>query len=289
MKHDTEFNENIVLLRNPEHFDPEMFLFCGQAFRWQKDGGRYIGVAHGRVVCLEPAGEAYCLYPATEQEYRDIWEDYFDLLRDYGAIKQACAGDAVLAKGMEYACGMRVLNQEPFETLISFIISANNNIKRITGIIDKLSMRYGKKLHFEGREYQAFPSARALAAASVEGLLSCGAGYRAAYIKAAAQSVCDGFDLEALKSLPYEEAKKRLTGIMGVGKKVADCILLYSLHFAQAFPMDVWMKRAVFNVYGYEGGNDKEIGEYIAAKFGKDAGIKQQYLFHYVRKNKLGI
>lgn len=289
MEHSAEFVQSTAIIKNLEHFDPETILFCGQAFRWQKEGQRYVGVAHGRVLCMEKTRDGICLYPVTRKEYEDIWEEYFDFKRDYAAVKQCYTGDGVLEKGMEYACGMRVLNQQPFETMISFIISANNNIKRITGIIEKLCVRFGQKLSFEGREYYAFPSPAALAGATEEELKACGAGYRAAYILSAAQAVCTGFDLDALKKLPYEEAKERLTEIKGIGKKVADCILLYSLGFAQAFPLDVWIKRAIFNVYGYSGKNDKELNAYIRKKFGEHAGLAQQYLFHYVRKNKLGI
>ncbi len=289
MEHSVEFIQNKVVIKNLAHFDPETILFCGQAFRWQKEGRRYVGVAHGRVLCMEKTQDDICLYPATRAEYAEIWEDYFDLKRDYAAVQQCYTGDEVLEKGMAYACGMRVLNQQPFETMISFIISANNNIKRITGIIERLCRQYGQKILFEGREYFAFPSPAALAGAAEEELRACGAGYRAAYIRSAAQAVCGGFDLEALKNLPYEQANERLTQIRGVGKKVADCILLYSLGFAQAFPLDVWTRRAIFNMYGYAGKNEKELNAYIAEKFGKHAGLAQQYLFHYVRKNKLGV
>ena len=289
MKYSKEFAQDKIVIKNIEHFDPEDILFCGQSFRWQKDAGRYVGVAHGRVICLQQQGDIVSLYPVSQKEYEDIWEDYFDLKRDYAAVKENYAKDEILKKGMEYAGGMRVLNQQPFETMISFILSANNNIKRITGIIEKLCIRYGRKLHFEGRDFYAFPDCHALANASEEDLRACGAGYRAAYIKEAAQSVCDGFDLEALKKLPYAQAKKQLTGIKGIGKKVADCILLYSLRFTEAFPLDVWTRRAIFNIYGYCGKNDEDMSAYIASKFGEHAGLAQQYLFHYVRKNKLGI
>ena len=140
-----------------------------------------------------------------------------------------------------------------------------------------------------GAVFYTFPDCHALANASEEDIKACGAGYRAAYIKSAAQAVCDGFDLEALKKLPYAEAKKQLTGIKGVGKKSS------GLHFycirsglRKAFPLDVWTRRAIFNMYGYCGKNEQDMNEYIASKFGEHAGLAQQYLFPLREKKQVG-
>jgi N-glycosylase/DNA lyase len=287
--HKTEFTGDTVKIQNLEHFDPETTLFSGQAFRWRKEGGAYRGVAHAKVVELSVKDGEALLYPVTEAEYRRIWEHYFDLKRDYGALMGDFKGDAILRDGMDFASGMRVLNQEPFETLISFIISANNNIARITGIVERLSGRFGERLEYGGKEYFAFPEPEALANAAPGEIAACGAGYRAPYIQDAARAVAGGFDLAAVRQLPYEEAKARLGTLKGVGPKVADCILLYSLGFAEAFPLDVWMKRVVYNLYGFREKSEKELRAFIAEKFGKNAGIAQQYLFHYTRMNKLGL
>lgn len=289
MTRDVQYDQNAVIIRDICDFDPDTILFCGQAFRWEKENGLFKGIAHGRIIHLEMTGKDIRLFPASKNEYEMIWEDYFDLKRDYSALKKEFSKDVILQKGMEFAPGMRVLNQQPFETMISFIVSANNNVKRISGIIQKLSVPFGKKIEYQGETGYAFPEPQALADASEEDLRRCGTGYRAAYIKAAAKAVCEGFDLEALKKLPYADAKKELTKIPGIGPKVADCILLYSLGFAQAFPSDVWIKRTLFNLYGCTVKSDKEIAGYVCEKFGKHAGIAQQYLFHYVRKNKLGM
>lgn len=288
MEYKVEYVENAVKIRNLAHFDPEITLFCGQAFRWEKTGEHaYRGIAYGRVLNLTAKDGDVLLYPATPEEFRDIWENYFDLRRDYGAIQKSYEADPILKEGMAYAQGMRVLNQPPFEILISFILSANNNIRRITGIIERLCACFGKPISCGGKVYNAFPEPEALACVPVSALKDCGAGYRAPYVKEAAQAVCGGFKLDALRNMDYEEAKKKLVTIKGVGGKVADCILLYSLGFSEAFPMDVWIKRAVYNLYGC-GKGERELRDFIRSKFGKTAGIAQQYLFHYVRKNKLG-
>lgn len=287
MAHKSEFENNTVIIRHISDFDPEAMLFCGQAFRWEKEKNLYRGIAYKRVVYIEMQRNTLRVFPASKKEFEEIWEDYFDLKRDYQAVKDGFIKDEILQRGIEYAPGMRVLNQEPFETMISFILSANNNIKRISGIIEKLCRRYGEKIDFEGKTYYAFPDAASLADAEMNDLMDCGTGYRARYVKAAAHFVCEGFNLQALKEIPYAEAKKELTCIPGIGPKVADCILLYSLGFAQAFPLDVWIKRAMFNLYGYSAKNDKEINDFVCTKFGKYAGLAQQYLFHYVRKNRL--
>lgn len=289
MAHKLGFENNAAVIRELEDFDPEAILFCGQAFRWVKEQNLYRGIAHKKVIFMEMQGNTLRLFPVSEKEFYEIWEDYFDLKRDYAILKKAFEKDEILRKGIEYAPGMRVLNQEPFETMISFILSANNNVKRISGIIEKLCARFGDKIEHESGTYYAFPDAKRLANAQTDEILECGAGYRARYVKAAAQAVCDGLDLVALKSKPYGVAKKELQRIPGIGEKVADCILLYSMGFVQAFPMDVWIKRTLFNLYGCCAKNSVELNEYIRARFGSHAGLAQQYLFHYVRKNRLGI
>lgn len=284
-----EYENNTVTIKHISDFDPEAILFCGQAFRWAREKNLFRGVAFKRVVCIEMREGTLRIFPASKKDFEEIWEDYFDLKRDYKAVKDGFSKDIILQKGMEYAPGMRVLNQEPFETMISFILSSNNNIKRISGIIEKLCMRYGEKIDFAQETYFAFPDAASLADAEMKDLMECGTGYRARYVKAAAQAVYQGFNLQALKKMPYAEAKKELTGIPGVGEKVADCILLYSLGFVQAFPLDVWVRRTIFNLYGCSARNDKELNNYICSRFGEYAGLAQQYLFHYVRKNRLGL
>ena len=159
----------------------------------------------------------------------------------------------------------------------------------LSGLVINLTKKYGDKIDSFGSELYSFPKPEMLAEATLEDLYLCGAGYRAPYIKETASMIADGFILNGLKQLSYLEARKKLTELKGVGNKVADCVLLYSLGFSNAFPLDVWIKRVIHNLYGFESEKDSEILGFIEKTFGKYAGIAQQYLFYYVKENKLGI
>lgn len=277
---DIEYKDGNMIIRGIEHLSLEQTLMCGQAFRWKYEGNGFRGVALGRAVYAEQDGCGVTLCGVEEDSEKDFIR-YFDLERDYGAIKKSYLSDPFLAEGMEYAGGIRVLRQPPFETLISFIISQNNNVKRISGIIERLCQAYGEPL---GGGYD-FPAPEALARCCEQDFADCGAGYRAPYIAGASRMVTEGFDLDGLSGLPYEQAREQLQKLPGVGPKVADCVALYSLGFTQAFPADVWMKRVLKCVYGFKG-SDKQMREFIGNKFGVNAGIAQQYLFHYARNNR---
>lgn len=276
--------ENGAVTLKTSCFEPRHIFENGQAFRFEPcGGGGYEGVAHDRYLRVLKNEDEVTLYPCTEQEFEAIWKHYFDLDRDYDALFCDCKDDALI-KGREFACGLRILNQQPFETLISFIISANNNVKRIKGIVSKICEMCGEPFDFEGKQWHRFPTPKVLASLSIEELTACGSGYRAPYIKEAARMVADGFSLEALVGQPYSEAKKALQTLPGVGPKVADCILLFSLGFYDAFPADVWIKRVMREHYGFAG-NDKQIYEFAQDRFGEYAGIAQQYLFFWQREN----
>lgn len=279
----TELKGGSLIISGIEHFSLGQCLCCGQAFRWKAQSNGFTGVALGREVYAEQSGDTLTLRGAGEESAADFIR-YFDLERDYGAIKASYAGDPFLKEGMEYAGGIRVLRQPPFETLISFIISQNNNVKRISGIIERLCERYGKPI---GESFD-FPAAETLANLSVRELEECGTGYRAPYIASTAKMITEGFDLNGLANVPYLEARQKLQELPGVGPKVADCIALYSLGFTEAFPGDVWMKRVLKCVYGFCG-SDAQMREFVSAKFGKYAGLAQQYLFHYARNNRCAL
>ncbi|MGI5849092.1 MAG: DNA-3-methyladenine glycosylase family protein [Christensenellales bacterium] len=277
----TVYKNGNMIIRGTRHFSLEQCLTCGQAFRWKKKSNGFFGIALGREVYAEQTGRDVTLFGVDESAGVDFIR-YFDLERDYGAIKQMYAHDAFLQQGIDFAHGIRVLRQPPFETLISFIISSNNNVARISHIIDTLCERYGARI---GDECD-FPSVDVLSSLSVKDVEACGAGYRAAYIVSAAKSVADGFNLDDLYGMPYKAARQKLMTLNGVGPKVADCVALYSLGFTEAFPADVWMRRVLSGVYGYQGKNDANLMEFVDNQFGKYAGIAQQYLFHYARNNR---
>ncbi len=272
--------EDGIELRSLSDFSLADCITCGQAFRWRPEGDGFAGVALGRAVYAEQKDDTLKLTGVREDEV-NAFIRYFDLERDYGAIKALYAHDEYVMQGAAYAPGLRVMNQPPFETLISFIISANNNVKRISGIVNEICRRHGALLD-GGRD---FPTPQVLASLTEEELKNCGAGYRARYIIEAARMVANGIDLSAVAALPFMEARRELTLLPGVGQKVADCVALYSMGFTQSFPADVWMRRVLCGMYGYKGKNDKDMRTFVDDKFGEYAGIAQQYLFHYARNH----
>ena len=261
-----------IVFENVRDLDLRETLDCGQCFRWKEQtDSSFEGVVRGRIARVRMEDDKLILDGADEND-RGLWFDYFDLGLDYGAVKaELSAIHPTLAEAARYAPGIRILNQEPFEALISFIISQNNNIKRIAGIVDRLCENFGERT---GDSCYTFPTAERLAVLSPDDLAPVRAGFRHRYIIDAAQKIADGtVDLESLRALPYDEAKTSLMQITGVGVKVADCVLLYGLHRLDGFPLDVWMKRAMAVLF--PGLEPKDFGRY--------ADIAQQYIFHYSR------
>lgn len=248
-------------------FDLAETLDCGQCFRWNRqEDGSYTGVASGRVLSISRENLPMILEDP-------FWREYFDFNLDYEKIRtDLSAFDPVLASAAEFAPGIRILNQEPWEALCSFIISQNNNIPRIKGIVARLCNQFGRDIDGE----HAFPRPEALAELTEQDLSEVRCGFRARYLIDAAKKTAQGeIDFNKLKQIPLPEARAKLMTIVGVGPKVADCALLYGLHRLEAFPMDVWMKRAMGTLFP---GKEPE-------SFGKFAGIAQQYIFHYSRMN----
>ncbi|MBD5558927.1 MAG: hypothetical protein HDQ87_00995 [Clostridia bacterium] len=263
-----------------EQFCPDHVFSCGQTFRFHREDGVWRGVAMGSIVEAEQTGTAVRLRAEGGSQTEDAWRRYFDLGSDYAALLPA--DDPVLWRAIESAPGLRVLNQEPFETLISFIISANNNIPRITRIIEALCREAGRPFAAGGREYWTFPEAEQLAALSEERLRALGAGYRAPYILAASERAARE-DIGSFREMPTGEALRRLQEFPGVGPKVAGCIALFALGKRDAFPADVWIRRIIRQLYGFDG-RPKQVAVFAAERFGAGAGIAQQYLFHYARR-----
>ncbi len=264
--------ENRIEVYGIKDFELKDTLMCGQCFRFkEQEDGSFWGVAKGREITLKKHGDSLIIF-TSEEDFLSIWKVYFDLDLDYGRVKEDLSKlHPTLAEAARFAPGIRILCQEPFEALISFIISQNNNIKRISGIIERLCALCGEEIR-EG--VYKFPTAQAMANLSVEDLAPIRAGFRGKYIVDAGAKVRSGeVDLKALEALGYNEAKAELMKIKGVGSKVADCVLLYGFHKLEGFPMDVWMKRAMAVLFpNLEG-----------SAFGKYAGIAQQYIFHYAR------
>ena len=278
-----------IILKYLHDFNPVHTFMCGQCFRWDESDGGFIGIAHGRAVLVKQTENGDVeIYNTTKKDFDVIWCDYFDFNTDYGAIKNTLSSDDSLKKAIKFGGGIRILNQEPFECLISFIISTQNSIPRIKKIIAKMSELFGEKIEFNGKTYYAFPTCEALAQLNESDLAPLKVGYRAEYILDASKKVKNGeVDLNSLFDTDIQGARKELLKIKGVGPKVADCVLLFSLKKHGAFPIDVWIGRIMRSLYLGENATMKEILKFSSEKFSDYAGFAQQYLFYYARENKL--
>lgn len=266
--------DNSLIVSNIECLDLDLTLDCGQAFRWEKQtDGSYSGVAGGYFLNISKDENGDLIFKNTSQEvFEGFWINYFDLKRDYSEICKKLKSDELLSSTIDEYYGIRILNQEPWEALCSFVISQQNNIKRIKLIINRLCKAYGEDL---GNGWYTFPSAERLAQLDASDFEAIGAGYRAKYLEKLSKDVASGrIDLQKIKSLSLEDARKALLDIYGVGIKVANCALLFGFGFMSAFPVDVWMKR----VMEYYPDGLPECFEGIE-------GIAQQYLFHWARNN----
>ena len=256
-----------------DDFNLEHTLDCGQCFRFSmRPDGSWHGVAGNKPLTLRNMENGILFENVSLEEFNSFWRVYFDLDRDYAEIRSQFPDHPALRNSTDFTYGVRILRQDAWEALISFIISQNNNVPRIKGIIDRLCRNFGEPV---GQDY-AFPSPAALAKLNVEDLGVIRCGFRAAYILDAAKKVNSGeIDLNEISKMPIVDARKALQAIKGVGPKVAECVLLYGMGRLEAFPLDVWMKCAMSHLFP----------GYTPESFGKYAGIAQQYIFHYCRCN----
>lgn len=265
---------------------------CGQCFRWNKEkNGSYTGVFHNNVLNVDKNGNKIIFKGICEGNIEKICTDYFDLNRDYTKIKEELSNiDDNLKRSIEYGKGIRILNQDLWETIISFIISANNNIPRIKGIIERLSKAYGKKIVYNNKEYYTFPTPEALRNVTVADFRNIGLGFRDIRLYETTHMILENeVDLKKLDKLPTKLAREELLRLSGVGPKVADCILLFStLKRFDVFPIDVWVRRVMNELYIKNEDENKvtkkEIQKLADEKFGNLQGLAQQYLFYWKRE-----
>ncbi len=281
---------NCVILEGITDFHPVHTFECGQCFRWDPEpDGSYTGVAFSKPVNIRCENNSVIIKNITLSEFDCQWKHYLDLDVDYECVKKEVAVDENVIKAMNFGWGIKILNQEMFECLISFIISTQNAIPRIKKIVCGLCEMYGKPLLLDGKTHYAFPTLESLKGVTESDLAPLKAGYRASYIVDAVNKLSNGeVNLDEVKKMSYAEAKKELMKIRGVGPKVADCVLLFSGEMKNAFPIDVWVKRTVRTLYLGENAGEKQIEKFAQEHFGKYAGLAQQYLFYYGRENKIG-
>ncbi|MGN1013772.1 MAG: DNA-3-methyladenine glycosylase family protein [Butyricicoccus sp.] len=259
-------------------FSAPQTLDCGQCFRWtEQEDGNWLGIVRG--VPARVRSDQDALYLETLSGSESMWSEYFDADLDYDAIRRSFVIDDFTAAAADFGRGIRILRQDPWETLCSFLISQCNNILRIRGILSRLCSSLGEPVSFDGHTLYSFPSPEKLAPLERPDLEFLRAGYRAPYLISAARAVCDGtLDFAALGQMDTEQARRQIMQLRGVGRKVADCFLLFGLHKLDAFPVDTWMKKAAVFYHG----------DFSVFQSSPYAGVCQQYIFYYARAHKLG-
>lgn len=285
--------EQKLVLKNIDSFKLEDIFECGQCFRWDRqEDGSYMGVIKNGVLKVSKQGKSVAFEGVLEGDINSIVYDYFDLETNYNDFKDRLSKiDDNMKRSIEFGNGIRILNQDLWEMVISFIISANNNIPRIKGIINRISEKVGQKVTWNGKDYFLFPSPEELSKLSVADLRALGTGFRDKRIYNTTQMVINKeINLDSLiKIKSTEEIRNELLKLDGVGEKVADCILLFALHRFDTFPVDVWVRRVMNVLYIHNEDetkvNKKQIREVAYSLFGEIEGMAQQYLFYWAREN----
>lgn len=284
--------EQKYILENVKSFEPKHIFECGQCFRWDEEpDGSYTGIVKDNVINVKKVDNTVYFTSLGADNLKNLVDDYFDLGRDYEKIKETLSEiDEYLENSIRYGNGIRILNQDLWETIISFIISANNNIPRIKGIINRISQKYGNKIEWNGKEYYTFPTVENLAKATVEDMRNLGLGFRDVRVYETTHKILNKeVDLEKLyQESDTQKVRDTLLTLSGVGPKVADCILLFStLKRFDVFPIDVWVRRVMNELYIKNDDetkvNKREIEKLAKEKYGDLEGLAQQYLFYWKR------
>jgi len=281
--------EQEYILENVKSFEPIHIFECGQCFRWNKEeDNTYTGIFKNNVINVKKENGKIIFTGICEENIKNICTEYFDLKTDYEKIKQNLSKiDKFLANSIHYGAGIRILKQDLWETLISFIISANNNIPRIKKTIERISEKYGRKIEFRGKTYYTFPTAEEMKNATIQDFRDLGLGFRDVRIYETVQrTLKKDINLEKLQNEnDIELLRENLLEIPGVGPKVADCIMLFSLKKYEAFPVDTWVKRVIAELYFENKEQSPKIIQNFAKKqYGDLAGVAQQYLFYWRRE-----
>ena len=270
-------------------FDLYNTFYNGQCFRWEQiEKDVFEGIAGNKPLQLKQNTDGVLfLCDGSDMKF---WQHYFDLDTDYKSIENTYLKDPILGNCVRSGTGMHILRQDIWEVLISFIISQNNNISRIKKIIYNLSQACGEQVNSYSKKYYAFPSPKALASLSEDELVRLGLGYRAAYVYECAQEISNNEGiLKEIAALDYIQAREKLLSIKGIGPKVANCILLFGLRHFSAFPVDTWIHKAMLSLYPDCGSNRNTIEKFAMDKYGENAGLVQQYIFHAARRGALKI
>ncbi len=275
---------------NVKFFNLKYTVECGQCFRWKEENGVYIGILKDRVIKVRQVGDTIEIKSNNEEGLEELVRRYFALDEDYENIEKEIAKiDENVLKAVNNTSGLRFLKQDFFETLISYIISANNNIPRISKSVNEISRRYGKEVELDNEKYYLFPTPRELKDVTAKEYRECGVGFRDVYIFDTVKKINNGeIDVEKMQGMDTKSLKAELLKLKGVGPKVADCILLFSCSRKEVFPIDTWVEKVMKKLYfNNREVSKKEIQKYADEHFGKNAGIVQQHLFYNIRENNI--
>jgi N-glycosylase/DNA lyase len=280
-----------VRVKGVKDFDLFHVFESGQTFRWHpEEDGSYTGVVGQRVVNLRREGDDLVMVNCTERDFIGFWHHYFDMGRDYSAIKEKLSSiDDNLKAAIEFGGGLRIMKQDIWEMTLTFILSANNRIPMIKRAVNGLAAQYGHKIcEFRGRDFYSIPRPEELAVLEPEQVRLSGVGFRDKYIVESSKMVMNGdVELEGLEELGYSDAKAALMKLPGVGDKVSDCVLLFASAKQESFPVDTWVRKVMEILYDMKGASPKVMKEFAKSHFQGMPGLAQQYLFFHARESKL--
>lgn len=282
--------DNQIIINGIKDFNVTHIFDCGQCFRWNKEeDDSYTGVVKNKVINVEQHDSTVIFNNITINDYNMV-KEYFDLDTDYAEIKSNINNDEIMAEAIKFGSGIRILNQDEWEIMISFMISANNRIPMIKKVIENLSSCFGDYIcNYRGRDYYSFPTAEQLSVVPVDKIQECKAGFRSPRLKAAAERfLTEKNIIYNIKNTSYDEGLAYLKTYAGIGDKVANCILLFSMKQFDTFPVDVWVRRVMQTLYVDKNTKDVDIQKFAERKFGKFSGYAQQYLFYYAREKGIG-
>lgn len=284
------YSDNKVVVKDVKNFVLPHIFENGQCFRWEKTyDDTYIIVAKDRVIEIKRVHDDLIIHNSNIDDFENIWIEYFDFERDYDSLKESLKLDEYLTNAINFGHGLRILNQDPLEMIISFIISSNNRIPMIKRAINNISEKFGEKIEYNGKNYYLFPSLEKLSKISISEFRECSTGFRDKYLFNTINMINENNNIEYIINLSDNECHKELQKFSGIGSKVSDCIMLFSMKKYSAFPVDVWVKRAMMKFYVAPDTSLKNIRDFGRNLFKDLSGFAQQYLFYYVRENNIKI
>ena len=274
------------MIKIKNNFDLKATITCGQMFRYFEKDNSFTIVIKDRVINLKEDGDYILIESNKEENLEAIIYDYFDLNRDYEVIEQEIINrDTKIKDAINFSKGLKMIHQDPFETLISYIISQNNRVPSIANALNLLSINYGEKVIFKDKEYYLFPSLDKLSKLNVEDFRTCKVGFRDKYLYEIIESINNKkLELDKIYNMSGDEALKYLVNFKGIGMKVASCILLFAYQKFDVYPVDTWVKKFMREDYNIEG--EKNIRQFTNKTYGAYSGLAIQYMFNYKRNKK---